>query len=59
MQKSDANKKLSDAGCSFKTIPKSLKQHPFSVMIIHSAITYRITRETLQYRIYFKAVNGE
>ena len=58
MQRSDANDKSSCAGCSFKTIPNSLKQHPFSVMIIHSAIIYRVARETLQYRIYFKDVNG-
>ena len=42
MQRSGANDYPSYAGCSFKTIPNSLKQHPFSVTIIHSAITYRV-----------------
>ncbi len=47
MERSDANDKLSYAGCSFKTIPNGLKQHPISVMIIHSAIIYRVVQETL------------
>ncbi|CAB1064880.1 hypothetical protein D1BOALGB6SA_9677 [Olavius sp. associated proteobacterium Delta 1] len=34
--------KLIGKSCSFKTIPNGLRQHPFSVAIIHSALNIAV-----------------